>query len=47
MEGHTGTVNCLDFNDKYFISGGWDGCCKVWERDGKLVKSLDGHKFAV
>ncbi len=26
---HTDTVVCMDINDKYLVSGSWDGSCMI------------------
>ncbi len=27
---HSDTISCVDINDKYLVSGSWDGTCIIW-----------------
>ena len=46
LQGHREEVNAVQFSPdgQLIISGSGDNTIKVWERDGTLIKTLQGHK---
>jgi len=47
--GHTKPVTCLEWHPSgdYLISGSIDKTIRFWNLDGKCVRILRGHKFAI
>lgn len=42
--GHTDGVTCLQFNNKYLMTGSYDSTIKIWKIEtGELLKTLSGH----
>lgn len=48
MTGHTGSVLCLQYDDKVIISGSSDSTVRVWDvTSGEMVNTLIHHCEAV
>lgn len=48
MTGHTGSVLCLQYDDKVIISGSSDSTVRVWDvNSGEMVNTLIHHCEAV
>lgn len=49
LEGSKGTILALEFSpDQQIIaSAGTDNTIKIWQRDGKLIKTFEGHQATV
>lgn len=48
MTGHTGSVLCLQYDDKVIISGSSDSTVRVWDvNSGDMVNTLIHHCEAV
>ena len=48
LTGHTGSVLCLQYDDKVIISGSKDSTVRVWDVEtGDLVNTLTHHREAV
>ncbi|CAH6718529.1 F-box protein Met30p [[Candida] jaroonii] len=42
--GHTDGITCLQFNNKYLITGSYDTCIKIWDiATQTCVRTLTGH----
>ncbi|KAM9899678.1 hypothetical protein OXX79_005596 [Metschnikowia pulcherrima] len=46
--GHTDGITCLQFNNKFLISGSYDSTVRIWNIDtGECVRTLSGHSKGV
>lgn len=48
FRGHTDGVMCLQFDDSFLITGGYDNTIKVWNIEtGECLRTLTGHALCV
>ena len=48
LEGHVGSVLCLQFDDKKVVSGSSDGTVRVWDlKSGECLQTLEDHEQSV
>lgn len=48
FQGHTDGVTCLQFNQKYLMTGSYDATVKIWRVDtGECIRTLTGHKKGI
>lgn len=48
FEGHADGVTCLQFNQKYLMTGSYDATVKIWKVDtGECIRTLTGHKKGI
>lgn len=48
LEGHVGSVLCLQFDDTKVVSGSSDGTVRVWDlKSGECLQTLDDHEQSV
>ncbi|KAF9976424.1 hypothetical protein BGZ73_008626 [Actinomortierella ambigua] len=48
FRGHTDGVMCLQFDDTYLITGGYDNTAKVWNIEtGECLRTLTGHALCI
>ena len=48
LTGHTGSVLCLQYDDKVIISGSSDSTVRVWDIEtGKMINNLTRHHEAI
>lgn len=48
FEGHTDGITCLQFNQKYLMTGSYDATVKIWRVDtGECIRTLTGHKKGI
>jgi WD40 repeat protein len=47
--GHTDTVSqvCLSYDEQILFSGSHNETAKVWNLDGKLLQTLEGHSDGI
>ena len=46
LKGHSGKINSIAFspNGNYLITASNDHTAKIWDRQGKLIRTLTGHR---
>ncbi|KAG0043285.1 hypothetical protein BGZ83_011628 [Gryganskiella cystojenkinii] len=48
FKGHTDGVMCLQFDDSFLITGGYDNTSKVWNMEtGECLRTLKGHTLCI
>lgn len=48
FRGHSNGITCLQFNDRYLVTGSYDATVKVWDiESGEVVRTLRGHQTGI
>lgn len=46
--GHSSKITCLEYAEKYLLSGSFDNTIKLWDRkSGRLIRTFRGHSNAI